>query len=395
MRGPLRAAIVATVVPEQTRAPRYTSPRRVRVRLKSARREFLKYPLAAGVAGTLAGASRTAAAAPRIDEYDPSNTKIATVISPSAGDDQLLFLRQIGLGWVQVAFGPNAPFEYIKSTQERLARYGLKIHCAYWESAYRTQRIQLGQPGRDEDIAKFQTFLGDLGRLGIFCTKIDFHPGNTYTTKEIVSPRGYRVREFNLDDFHKSVEKRMFDRVYTAADIWANYTYFIEAVLPVAEKADVRLGLHPDDPPTAASSMMNGVAKIFVDYDGIRRADELAGHSRHWGLTFCVGTWSEGGSQMGKDTFEMIRDFGGRGRIFAVHFRNVSSPLPVFHETFQDDGYMDMYQVMKALRQVKCTASLIPDHYPTLVNDPGHRIADTYSITYMRSLLRRANEEVG
>jgi D-mannonate dehydratase len=56
---------------------------------------------------------------------------------------------------------------------------------------------------------------------------------------------------------------------------------------------------------------------------------------------------------------------------------------------------MDMYQVMKALRQVKCTASLIPDHYPTIVNDPGHRIADTYSITYMRSLLRRANEEVG
>jgi mannonate dehydratase len=253
----------------------------------------------------------------------------------------------------------------------------------------------LGQPGRDEDIEKFQTFLRDLGRLGVFCTKIDFHPGNTYTTKEVVTPRGYRVREFNLDDFHKSVEKQMFDRIYTADDIWANYTYFIKAILPVAEKADVRLGLHPDDPPTTASSMMNGVAKIFVNYDGIRRADELVGRSKYWGLTLCVGTWSEGGAQMGKDTFGMIEDFGGRGKIFGVHFRNVSSPLPVFHETFQDDGYMDMYQVMKALRVAKCTASLIPDHYPTLVNDPGHRIADTYSITYMRSLLRRANEEVG
>jgi mannonate dehydratase len=364
--------------------------------MKSARREFLKLPLAAGVAGSLAAVPRAAvAAAPKIDEYDPSNTKISTVISPNAPDEQLLFLQQIGVRWLQVAFGANAPYEYIKSTQERLARYGLKIHCGYQESGYRTLKIQLGQPGRDEDIEKFQTFLGDLGRLGIYCTKIDFHPGNTYTTKEIVSPRGYRVREFNLDDFHKSVEKQMFDRIYTAGDIWANYTYFIKAVLPVAEKADVRLGLHPDDPPTAASSMMNGVAKIFVDYDGIRRADELAGGSRHWGLTLCVGTWSEGGKQMGKDTFEMIQDFGGRGKIFAVHFRNVSSPLPVFHETFQDDGYMDMYQVMKALRQVKCTASLIPDHYPAIVNDPGHRIADTYSIAYMRSLLRRANEEVG
>jgi mannonate dehydratase len=361
--------------------------------MKSARRDFLKLPLAAGVAAAIPHAA--SAAAPKIDEYDPSNTKIATVVSPTASDDQFLFLQQIGLRWVQVAFGANASYDSMKAAQDRLSRFGLKIHCAYQESAYRTLKIQLGQPGRDEDLEKFQAFLRDVGRLGIFCTKIDFHPGNTYTTREIVSPRGYRVREFNLDDFHKSVEKQMFDRVYTADDIWANYTYFIKAVLPVAEKAGVHLGLHPDDPPTAANSMMNGVAKIFVDYDGIRRADELVGRSPYWGLTLCVGTWSEGGAHMGKDTFGMIEDFGGRGKIFAVHFRNVSSPLPVFHEAFQDDGYMDMYQVMKAFRLAKCTASLIPDHYPALVDDPGHRIADTYSITWMRSLLRRANEEVG
>jgi mannonate dehydratase len=360
--------------------------------MRPARRDFLKLPLAAAAAAAPRAAS---AAAPKIGEYDPDNTKIATAVTPGAADDQYLFLKQIGLRWVQVAFGPNTTWDTIKSTQDRLARFGLQIHCAYQESAYRTRKIQLGQPGRDEDIEKYQGFLRDLGRAGIFCTKIDFHPGNTYTTEEIVAPRGYRVREFNLDDFHKSVEKQMFDRIYTADDIWANYTYFIKAVLPVAEKADVRLGLHPDDPPTAANRMMNGVAKIFVDYDGIRRADELVGRSPYWGLTLCVGTWSEGGTHMGKDTFGMIADFGGRGKIFAVHFRNVSSPLPVFHETFQDDGYMDMYQVMKALRQVKCTASLIPDHYPGIVNDPGHRIADTYSICWMRSLLRRANEEVG
>jgi len=361
--------------------------------MKPARRDFLKLPLAAGVAAAVP--YDTSAAPQKIDEFAPSNTKIATVVSPTSSDDQFLFLQQIGLRWVQVAFGQNASYDLMEAAQHRLARFGLRIHCAYQESAYRTQKIQLGQPGRDEDIEKFQTFLRDLGRLGVFCTKIDFHPGNTYTTKEIVSPRGYRVREFSLDDFHKSVEKQMFDRVYTADDIWANYTYFIKAVLPVAEKANVHLGLHPDDPPTSANSMMNGVAKIFVDYDGIRRADELVGRSPYWGLTLCVGTWSEGGTHMGKDTFGMIEDFGGRGKIFAVHFRNVSSPLPVFHETFQDDGYMDMYLVMKALRQAKCEGSLIPDHYPTLVNDPGHRIADTYSITWMRALLRRANEEVG
>jgi len=358
------------------------------------RRDLLKLPLAAAAAQAVSTAPFVARAAARMDEYDPNNTKIATLVNAGANDDQFLFLKQIGVRWVHVQFPLDADFDLIKNTQDRLARYGIGIHQGIVDH-YRSTRIQLGQPGRDADIEKFQTFIRSLGRLGIYCTKIDFHPGNTYTTRQITTERGYKVREYDVNDFHKEVEKQMYDRVYTADDIWANYTYFIKAVLPVAEKADVRLALHPDDPPTAASAMMNGVAKIFVDYEGYKRADEVAGHSPYWGLTFCVGTWSEGGARMGKDVFGMIDDFGARGKIFAVHFRNVSSPLPRFHETFQDDGYMDMYQVMRALRKVKCTASLIPDHYPSVVNDPGHRIADTYSITYMRALLRRANEEVG
>jgi mannonate dehydratase len=98
---------------------------------------------------------------------------------------------------------------------------------------------------------------------------------------------------------------------------------------------------------------------------------------------------------MGKDVFEMIRDFGGRGRIFDVHFRNVSAPLPLFLETFPDDGYMDMYQVMKALHAVKYRGLVMPDHIPQLTGDGnGMRRAGTaYCIAYMRALLRRAEEE--
>ena len=93
----------------------------------------------------------------------------------------------------------------------------------------------------------------------------------------------------------------------------------------------MKLALHPDDPPIAK---MNGVAKLFTHYDGYARAEKIAAGSKNWGLTFCVGTWSEGGDKMGKDVFQMIRDFGGRGKIFEVHFRNVSSALPRFEETF-------------------------------------------------------------
>ena len=209
----------------------------------------------------------------------------------------------------------------------------------------------------------------------------------------MVEHRGYTSREFDLSDFRGRVEKRQFDREYSADEIWANYTYFVKAVLPVAEESGVKLALHPDDPPLAK---MNGVAKLFTHYDGYRRAEEIAGNSRNWGLTFCVGTWSEGGDRMGKDVFEMIRDFGGRGKIFEVHFRNVTGPLPHFVETFPDDGYMDMYQVMKALRQVQFNGAAEPDHVPRLAGDSGLLRAGTaYCIAYMRAMLRRANEEVG
>ena len=350
------------------------------------RRDFFKLALASAAAPALAAASRK-------DEYAPDNIKIATRLTiRSATDEDLLFLRQLGMRWVHAEFGANAPYEVIRNTQERLDRFGIKIYVGVMD-AYRSLRIQLGQSGRDQDIERYQAFLRDLGRLGVPVAKIDFHPANTYTTTMVETPRGYTSREFNLDDFRKKSEKQAFERQYSTEEIWANYTYFIKAVLPVAEKADVRLALHPDDPPLA---MMSGVAKVFINADGYRRAEQIAGSSRHWGLMFCVGTWAEGGAQTGKDIFGMIRDYGGRGKIHAVHFRNVSSPLPRFHETYMDDGYVDMYQVMKALVQVRFSGSMVPDHIPALAGDRGmNRAGMAYCITQMRALLRRANEEVG
>ena len=205
--------------------------------------------------------------------------------------------------------------------------------------------------------------------------------------------RGYTAREFDLNDFRTRIEKQAFAREYSAEDIWASYTYFTKAVLAVAAESGVKLALHPDGPPLAR---MNGVAKIFTDYNGYHRAEQIAGQSPYWGLTFCVGTSSEGGDRMGKNVFEMIRDFGGRGKIFEVHFRNISGPFPHFVETFPDDGYMNMYEVMKALRQVNFNGAAEPDHVPKLAGDTGLLRAGTaYCIAYMRALSQRVNEEAG
>jgi mannonate dehydratase len=332
------------------------------------------------------------AAAP-IAEDDPNNTKIAHRINArQITDDDLAFLRQIGLKWARLEFGnEDAPFDYLRSTQERFARYGIRIFSGV-HYAYRTLDVQLGLANRDREIEIYRRFIRNLGKLGIPVASYDFHPANTYTTSE-VERRGYRTRVFDLADFRARVEKQAFEREYDGEEIWRNYTYFVKAALPAAEEAGVKLALHPDDPPVAK---MNGVAKLFTHYEGYARAEKIAGGSPNWGLTFCAGTWAEGGDKMGKSVFEMIEDFGSRGKLFEVHFRNVSSPLPRFEETFPDDGYMDMYQVMKALRKVRFASAAEPDHVPQLIGDTGiHRSGTAYIISYMRALLRRANEEVG
>jgi mannonate dehydratase len=352
------------------------------------RRQFLRSALAA--TGTPLLAQQPVK---NIEEGDPRNAKLCHRLdAKSVSDDDLRFLQQIGLKWVRLEFGEGEiTLDTLRAQQRRFAQFGMRIYSGV-HYAYRSRRVQLGEPGRDQDIETYRRFLRDLGTLEIPVASYDFHPANTYTTR-MVERRGYTAREFDIDDFRNRVEKRQFDREYSADEIWANYTYFVKAVLPVAEEARVKLALHPDDPPVAK---MNGVAKLFTHYDGYRRAEEIAGKSPNWGLTFCVGTWSEGGDRMGKDVFEMIRDFGGREKIFEVHFRNVTGPLPRFVETFPDDGYMDMYQVMKALRQVRFNGGVEPDHVPRLAGDSGLLRAGTaYCIASMRGMLRRANEEVG
>ena len=94
---------------------------------------------------------------------------------------------------------------------------------------------------------------------------------------------------------------------------------------------------------------------------------------------------------MGKDLLETIEYFGGRKKIFKVHFRNVNAPLPHFVETFVDNGYMDMYKVMRALREVDFDGVIIDDHIPGMVG--GNRVGTAYTIAYMRALMERANAE--
>jgi mannonate dehydratase len=148
----------------------------------------------------------------------------------SITDDDLLFLQQIGLTWVRLEF-PEAElsFDALRAVQERFALFNMRIFSVVHPS-YRSLRVQLGQPGRDQDIEIYRRFLRNLGRLEIPVASYDFHPANTYTTS-YVQRRGYTAREFDLNDFRTRIEKQAFEREYSGEDIWSSYTYFMKAVL--------------------------------------------------------------------------------------------------------------------------------------------------------------------
>ncbi len=93
---------------------------------------------------------------------------------------------------------------------------------------------------------------------------------------------------------------------------------------------------------------------------------------------------------MGKDVFETIKYFGERKKIFKVHLRNISQPLPHFVETFLDDGYADIYKILKALKEVDFDGVIIADHIPRMV---GSKTGAAFTIGYMKGLLERVIAE--
>jgi mannonate dehydratase len=171
-------------------------------------------------------------------------------------------------------------------------------------------------------------------------------------------------------------------RKFSPEELWDNYTYFIKQVAPLAEELNIRIGIHPDDPPVPE---LAGVPRcIFGNFDGYMRALEIA-NSPNIGVCLCAGTWMEGGTHMGKDVFEAARAFAKMDKLWKIHFRNVSAPIPHFVEAFVDNGYTDMRKLMRTLRDVDFRGVVIADHVPTMVG--GARTGWAYSIGYIKGLL--------
>jgi mannonate dehydratase len=344
----------------------------------------------------------TVADAPRVRPTRPlipvePGIKIAAQMSPEPSEEDLSFVRQMGVDYAVVwTDAAKSSAEYYAGRRQVFEQHGMRIYGFGNSDVHNQDAIVLGGPNQEAKIEEYLRHIRALGQAGIPYTTYAHMGNGIWSTEPEETRGGARARAYDLakaqnGHWHGKTYSLPLtnEREYTEEEVWQHFERFIRRVVPVAEAAGVRIGIHPDDPPVPR---LGGVPRIFSTFDRYVRALDIA-DSPNVGVCLCAGCWLEGGEMMGKSVVDAIHYFGKQRKLFKIHFRNVEAPLPHFVETFLDSGYFDMYQIMKALREVDFDGVVIPDHIPRMAGGP--RVGTAFSIGYMKALLQRANEEAG
>jgi len=331
-------------------------------------------------------------------------------------DELLRFGAQLGVTSVQM----NSPLienqdrwsvEDLAPLVAKAREYGMTLEAIENVPLNALSKVMSGYEGRDEQIENYKATIRAMGEAGIPVLGYNFMPNSVWTTARDAEGRGgVKVREFDLAAVGASptggkefmpdrpdwagglVHTTDPDEFISAETMWENYEYFMNAVLPVAKEAGVKLALHPDDPPVP---VLGGVARIFADVEGFKRAEQIAeatGAGEAWGLDLCLGCCSEmpGGAA---NVRAMIEYFGPRGRILYVHFRDVKGSVPLFQECFIGEGNYNAAEIMLLLKRSGFTGFLLDDHVPHMDDDTAwnHR-GRAHAIGYMQGLLDAIDE---
>lgn len=302
-------------------------------------------------------------------------------------DEHLAFARQVGVHDVQMNT-PKLPgterweAEDLLTLRRRAEAHGLRLIALENVPVHFYDDIMIGKQGRDRQLENMIATVRNMGEAGIPILGYHWMPNGVWRTSFETLVRGGAVsNEFRYEEAKDAPLSH--GRIYSAEEMWANYNWYMERILPVCEEAGVRMALHPDDPPVPT---LGGVARLFGTFDGFRRAMEAHPSPMH-GLDFCNGCWSE--MRGGEGVLDAITWFGTRGRLFYVHLRDVQGRADDFKECFVDEGQSDVLAVVRKLREVGFNGFILDDHVPRLVNDSkyGHR-GRAYAIGYIRGLLR-------
>jgi mannonate dehydratase len=353
--------------------------------MKPTRRRFLTC-----AAVPLAGHAGAAGAAPPRQPWRPILSENLADVNPETlrwfaqlGGKHVVFQGTDGVDADRKGYWTAADVRAVRKSCEAagLVLESMMIPIDFYRQA------RLGKPGRDKEIDNVCRTIRAAGEEGVSLLEWRFWPDfywdervGYYYTK---GRGGARLRAFDygrVKDLPPFAEIGAVDE----KEMWERFLYFARPIVAAAEKAGVRLTMHPNDPPVP---LMRGVARIFHHPDGLRRfLREVP--SKHSGVTFCQGTIAE----MGVNVLDEIRSFGKAGKIFLVHFRFVKGTVPRYTEVFIDEGDLDPLESMKAYREVGFGGPFVSDHTPAIEGDTrwGHR-GRTFSLGFMRALVHAVN----
>lgn len=314
-------------------------------------------------------------------------TNVVGVLN-GAEQDQRMFASVGSEGWKpddrdEVPWSVAA----IKHNIEVYEKWGFKLIAT--EDTAPMDKARLGLDGRDEEIDNFITQIKALGHLGIDTMAYNWMALSSWgrTDNAIVDRGGALVTGYNRK-IAQAREQLAPEGSITEEQMWNALEYFLNAVVPEAEKAGVRLALHPDDPPQVWD---RGVPRIMSSVANYRRMLNMV-DSDYNGMTLCQGNFALMSDVLSGETSipGVIKEFG-TSKIPFVHFRDVKGTPEDFRETFHDDGQTDMAACMEAYQSIGFEGAMRPDHVPTLdgeTNDrPGYEtLGRLFAIGYIRGL---------
>jgi mannonate dehydratase len=313
---------------------------------------------------------------------------------PPEGNKMWILGRQLGVDYA-VAGLPTDPkthalvwdYSSMLHMKMRYEDFGYKILSI--ENRPPADKIKLGLPGRDEQIDGVCEMIENMGRLGIPVWCWEFMAGDLFVVRtSYTTPTRGGALTVSYDESLLANAPLTKYGVVPEELLWDNLQYYLERIVPVAEKAGVKLAIHPDDPPRSPT---RGIARLFSKPENFKRMMEMVPSPVN-GITFCQGCFAE----MGVDVPATIRDFGDK--IFFVHFRNILGTPTNFVETFHDEGNVNMLEAMRAFRDVGFDGPMRPDHVPTMEGDANDTPSYTdrgrlFAIGYMKGLLQAVNAE--
>lgn len=294
-----------------------------------------------------------------------------------------------------IPVGDIWPMDKIMDLKQQIEAYGLAFETV--ESVNVHEDIKLGLPSRDKYIENYNVTLRNLAKAGVNVVCYNFMPIFDWTRTELAKPL-YDGSTALAYDYHLIADKKPDDMVreiqensngfslpgweperlqeltqlfslYKYVDeekLFDNLEYFLNNVVPVAEECGIKLAIHPDDPPCSVF----GLPRIVTSEKNLERIVNMV-DSESNGLTICSGSL---GANLNNDIPHIIRKFGKRGRIAFAHVRNVQVHEPwVFNEVAHKSKYgsLDMYEVMKALHDIKFSGPVRPDHGRMIWGEKG------------------------